>query len=178
MAGVGPQSSDDILTQTLRRWAVVWDLVGFEDRVQISFSSRLRTSLGRCAPARGEIRVASFLLTGPDLLLHEVLCHEAAHVAAQELHGGAIRPHGTEWKALMKAAGFAPRVRIPSGELAHLALHARPAGRVWEHRCPVCQTRRLARRPVRRWRCAACTQAGLEGRLLVTRVVVGSGSHP
>lgn len=178
MAGAGPQRSEEVFAQALRRWGVAWDLAGLEDRVRISFSARLRTTLGRCSPARGEIRVASFLLAGSGDLLHEVLCHEAAHVAAQELYGGAIRPHGPEWKALMKAAGFAPRVRIPIGELGHLRRHVRPARGVWEHRCPVCQRRRLARRPVRRWRCAACTQAGLEGRLLITRVVVESGTHP
>jgi SprT protein len=163
-----PQMSEH-LTDALRHWAVRWSLAGFEERVRVSFSTRLRTSLGRCVPAHAEIRVASFLLTGPPGLLHEVLCHEAAHVAAVELHGSGIRPHGPEWKALMAAAGFGPRVRIPVGEVDPLLRQVGPAGRLWEHRCPVCQMRRLAGRPVRQWRCAACTHAGLEGRLVISR---------
>jgi SprT protein len=161
----------------LRDWGARWSLVGLEERIRISFSSRLRTSLGRCVPVRGEIRVASFLLTGPPGILHEVLCHEAAHVAAAELHGPRVRPHGREWKALVAAAGFEPRVRIPAGEVEHLLRQVRQVGTLWEHRCPVCRTRRLAGRPVRRWRCAACTHAGLEGRLVISRAA-GPGAGP
>jgi hypothetical protein len=145
-----PQLSE--LTDALRHWGATWSLAGFEKRVRISFSDRLRTTLGRCASTRGEIRVASFLVTGPAGLLREVLCHEAAHVAAVELYG----PE--------------PRVRIPAAELGELLREVGSTRGMWEHRCPVCQMRRLAGRPVRQWRCAACTDAGLEGRLLISRM--------
>ncbi len=46
---------------------------------------------------------------------------------------------------------------------------------MWEHQCPVCRLRRLARRPVPQWRCAACREAGLEGELVVTRIAAMEG---
>ena len=39
----------------------------------------------------------------------------------------------------------------------------------YDHWCPVCQSSRQARRPVKAWRCAACVAAGLDGRLEITR---------
>jgi hypothetical protein len=39
----------------------------------------------------------------------------------------------------------------------------------YDHWCPVCQSSRQARRPVKAWRCAACVTAGLDGTLEITR---------
>ncbi|RKY17570.1 MAG: hypothetical protein DRQ55_15475 [Planctomycetota bacterium] len=82
------------------------------------------------------------------------------------------RPHGREWKAYMRAVGLDPRVRLPRDEVASL-LPAPPAGRSprarWKHECPACKASRTAGRPVRRWRCARCVQAGLKGLLRITR---------
>jgi predicted SprT family Zn-dependent metalloprotease len=153
----------------LTDWAQRWGVPGLEERLSVQVSTRLRTSLGRYSPAKGELRVASYLLDGPPSLLCEVLCHEAAHAAVCELHGRSARPHGPEWQALMRKAGFAPRVRIPAAELDRLPLPARRARVLWEHRCPVCQASRVAGRPVRAWRCAACRAAGLSGKLEIQR---------
>lgn len=84
-----------------------------------------------------------------------------------------IRPHGPEWRAFMEAAGYTPRVRIPesampTGLRAEWAEKAR--SRKWEHRCPVCQVRRIARTRVTRWRCKRCVEAGRGGRLVIERV--------
>jgi ribosomal protein L37AE/L43A len=38
------------------------------------------------------------------------------------------------------------------------------------HWCPVCHSRRFARRPMARWRCAECVDAGLPGALQITRL--------
>jgi len=84
------------------------------------------------------------------------------------LHGRDCRPHGPEWKALMRQAGFEPRVRIPAEQLVERPRGKKP-GAVWEHRCPVCQMVRMNRRRVPRWRCAACREAGLEGKLIIKR---------
>ena len=154
----------------LAPWAAAWDLPGLELRVEIAFSARFRSSLGRCAPATGEIRLAAFLQEGPSALLREALCHEAAHAAAYELHGRGPRPHGPEWQALMRAAGFEPRARIPAELLPDVPGRRAGPARVWKHRCPVCQAMRLAGRRVPQWRCAACRASGLEGDLIVTRV--------
>ena len=77
----------------------------------------MRVSLGRCLASQGEIRIAQFLLSGPPGLLEEVLCHEVAYAAAAARFGARIRPHGTEWRGLMRDAGFEPRTRIPDTEL-------------------------------------------------------------
>lgn len=159
-----------MLDARIAQWALLWKAPGLETRVSVSFSRRLRRSLGRCVPARGVVRLNMRLLRSRPELLDEVLCHEVAHVAAYELHGRRTRPHGREWAALMRAAGFEPRVRTLWRHDVVAAAARRPRrGLRYEHRCPVCQTGRLARRPVRQWRCAACVRAGLDGRLVITK---------
>jgi predicted SprT family Zn-dependent metalloprotease len=161
----------------LAPWCARWGVPRLEARLEIELSPRFRTTLARCSPARRVIRVAAFLVEAPRPLLEEVLCHEAAHAAVAELHGRRLRPHGREWRELMRAAGFEPRVRLPPGDLEALPERAIPGRVTWEHRCPVCQRRRSAGRPVRQWRCVACWQAGLDGRLLITRVGARAGSR-
>ena len=161
----------------LKRWAALWSLPGLEDRVSVTFSRRFRSSLGRCAPSSGEIRLAAFLQDGPRALLIEALCHEAAHAAVYELHGPGPKPHGPEWRVLMQAAGYQPRARVPAALLEDLAPSSIRTRPTWLHRCPVCQASRIARRAVHRWRCAACVRAGLNGFLLIERVPSNTGTQ-
>ena len=70
----------------------------------------------------------------------------------------------------MRAAGYEPKTKLPAppGAPRHtkrksLSLY------LYVHRCPVCQLSKTARRVVRRWRCAACLDAGLSGELVITR---------
>jgi ribosomal protein L37AE/L43A len=74
----------------------------------------------------------------------------------------------------MRRAGYEPRARIPTAEAARAGVRIVRRGR-WEHRCPVCRASRLAMRPFRRWRCAACRMRGRDGTLEITRV---SGDGP
>lgn len=159
------------LRRLLAQWAASWDLAGLEQTLEITFSQRFRTSVGRCVPEARRIRLAAFLVTGPPAVLREALCHEAAHAAVYELHGRGSKPHGTEWRELMRAAGFVPRARLPGNSLPNLVPARGQPARLWQHRCPVCHASRLARRRVRRWRCAACRAAGLEGELVIAQVV-------
>ena len=155
------------LRSMVERWGRLWGLSDLADSVTVEFSRRLRTSLGRCRPASGLVRLAERLQDGDAGLLEEVLCHELAHVAAFRLHGPRIRPHGPEWKALVSDAGFSPRTRLV-GEA--YGVPPVPPRFLYEHRCPVCQARRVARRTVRAWRCAECLVAGLSGELTITRI--------
>lgn len=166
------------LRRLLAQWAETWNLAGLDQRLEITFSPRFRTSLGRCSPGTGEVRLATFLLTGPPAVLCEALCHEAAHAAVHELHGRGPKPHGPEWRALMQAAGFEPRARLPASLLPDVSPNWGRPGKRWEHRCPVCHAFRVARRRVPQWRCAACRAAGLEGGLIVTPSTGSTWSGP
>ena len=158
--------------ERLAEWFVLWGLPGHENCLELTFSDRFRISLGRCAPETGEIRLAGFLRDGPDDVLTEALCHEAAHAAVFGLHGRGPKPHGGEWKNLMRLAGFAPRAKIPAALLDGIApgLQIDHRGRVWIHSCPVCHTSRAARTRVSFWRCSTCRKNGLEGRLIVNPI--------
>ena len=163
----------------LRAWARLWRCPQLAT-VSCAVNPRLSASLGRCRPAARAIELNPRLLALGWRLRREVLCHEAAHLAVRELHGLAPKPHGAEWRELMALAGFRPRVAIPAAlrESAGLsdsqpdsASSARAVrGHRYQHKCPVCQFTRMARRQVGRWRCAACVDAGLDGVLHITRV--------
>ncbi len=145
-----------------------WGLPGFEQSLRVEWSRRLRRSLGRVHLERRVVRVSVELAGGPSTLLLEVVCHEVAHLAARDLHGRRCQPHGPEWAALVRAAGFEPRRRIPWSTPFLPAQRAAGRRRRYVHRCPVCHFERPAWRPVRQWRCAGCVAAGLSGRLEIT----------
>jgi predicted SprT family Zn-dependent metalloprotease len=159
--------------ESLAKWAIAWDLPGLESRVRLLPSSRMRVSLGRYFPRSREIRIADFLFDAPRSLLHEVVCHEFAHAAVDERFGLDCRPHGEEWRALMRQVGHDPRARIPGAELERLVPIGRSRRVSWRHRCPICQAQRLAGRPVASWRCVACVSVGSSGRLEVERLESG-----
>lgn len=166
----------------LRQWARLWRCRPLAS-VKCAVNPRLTVSLGRCRPAARAIELNQRLLSHAGQLRREVLCHEAAHFAVRELHGRAAKPHGSEWRQLVTLAGFEPTAAIslaprgpanPSGSWSHPARKTRVVrGYRYEHRCPVCQFTRMARRPVGRWRCAACVGAGLDGVLLIRRLPEG-----
>lgn len=153
----------------LTRWGALWGAPDVADRVRVVVSGRLRTSLGLYVSARDEVRLARFLLDGPPSLLLEVLCHEAAHAVVHRRHGRRARPHGREWRALMRAAGYPGHARLPAERLAALPESALRRRALWLHRCARCGRERLAGRPVPSWRCAPCRQAGRTGALEIRR---------
>ena len=71
----------------------------------------------------------------------------------------------------MRAAGYEPKTRLPAppGAPAPRPRRRRRRRFLYLHRCPVCQLYRFAQRVVRRWRCRACVDSGLDGELVVTR---------
>lgn len=102
-------------------WAELWGTPGLAQEVRIRPSRRMYRTLGNYHPVRDEIRIAAHLLDsgGRDLFL-TVLGHEAAHAAIRRLHTAPVRPHGPEWKALMRRAGLSPRASlvVPPGVTA------------------------------------------------------------
>jgi predicted SprT family Zn-dependent metalloprotease len=155
---------------TIARLGRLWGLSDLAATVEIRFNPRLRNSLARCRPADGRISLNTSLPGENSRRLDEVLCHELAHVAVYRLHGPDAQAHGEEWKALVRKAGFEPSVRTTAARPDTSNDARNPIRYRWEHRCPVCQTVRSARRPVTTWRCAECMDAGLDGRLVITRV--------
>lgn len=105
----------DHYAEWLANWAAIWGVPDLPSRVRIVFSQRLRRALGRCSPRTGSIRLNPGLLDAAPEALREVVCHEAAHAAVWLLHGRSARPHGREWKDLMRRAGYEPRVRWAAG---------------------------------------------------------------
>jgi SprT protein len=150
-----------------RRWARRWNAVDMAEQITCQWSPRLRSSLGRAYPLRMLVRL-NVLLQEPRfaLLFEEVLCHEAAHIAAYHLHGLRVATHGLEWQELVRLGGFEPRRGIQIDDQLGPAIST---SEVYVHRCPVCQATRNARRPQPRWRCVACQNSGLEGKLIIRR---------
>ena len=153
------------LRTLLQRWAKLWDDRGLADAIQVAYSPRLRRSLAKCSPSNGSIALNPVVKTLPAARFSEVMCHEAAHVAAFRLFGRRVRPHGPEWAQLVRGAGYEPHTRAAGHGNAQRAFPAL----VYEHYCPVCQQAWLARRPVTRWRCGDCLEAGLSGELIIRK---------
>ena len=154
----------------LANWSVLRGTPALENVVSVQYSSRMTRSLGRCYPERRLIRLAKSLLDGPRTTLEEALCHELAHIAVHELNSGKCRPHGPEWKDLMRKAGFEPRTRLRWVGAPPPAKRKRRRRYLYIHRCPVCHTERTARRAVRQRQCAASVEAGLEGTFEIWRL--------
>ncbi len=150
----------------LRKWADLWGVPKLHREISFRFDNRLKRSLGRCSPTTKEISLHPDLRDDLSSLLEEVLCHEFAHVAVEELHGSDAQPHGEEWQELVRSAGYRPRTRVysqvDSGQSARASDHV-----LYDHSCPVCHFSRVAKRPVPNWRCPECRAAGLEGQLKI-----------
>jgi predicted SprT family Zn-dependent metalloprotease len=153
----------------LASWSSAWDLPELPYRVRIVFSDRLQSSLGRCAPSEGLIRLNPGLLDGEPAALREVVCHEVAHVATWLLYGRHARAHGLEWKELMRLAGYDPRVRWAEAAVPDAVRERRRPATIYVHSCPVCRAEWIARRTSTAWRCATCRGAGRDGRLTVSK---------
>jgi predicted SprT family Zn-dependent metalloprotease len=159
----------------LRRLGALWEsrTLGGIDVVP---NARLSKTLGRLVGRPSRIELGPRALVTAKAL-REVVTHEAAHAATR--HGAEHQPpHGLEWRALMARAGY------PEARGARWRCHKQGAGSPprkhqpkpngapksrYDHWCPVCQSSRVGRRPVKAWRCAACVAAGLDGRLEITR---------
>jgi predicted SprT family Zn-dependent metalloprotease len=170
MSNAALRSALPDLDERLAAWSSIWQIPDLTRGLEIQVSPRLRRSLGRCDPRQGIVRLNPALLEVSPNWLIETLCHEVAHVAAFRLHGPKIRPHGREWAALMTAAGFKPQARVQERSVPKAIRQRSQPRRLYEHRCRVCQARRIARRPFRRWLCRRCVEAGLAGRLEIVSI--------
>jgi predicted SprT family Zn-dependent metalloprotease len=149
----------------LQALAKLWDYPQL-GRIPVKINVRLTASAGRWSPSAGVIQLSTASLSGPAHFRREVLCHEAAHAVVWARYGRKAKPHGTEWQALMRQAGFEPRA-----SLIRCGQRVRPrTGQAFRHTCPVCHFSKRAKRCMPRWRCPECRAAGLEGALRIERV--------
>ena len=159
----------------LRRLGALWKAPALTD-IRVALNPRLSRTLGRLVGRPWRIELGPRALVSVKRL-REVVTHEGAH-AALAANTGPTPAHGPEWRRLMALAGY------PDARGAHWRCHTgaaqspqqkqqpkpktRPAI-TYDHWCPVCQSSRVGRRPVKAWRCAACVAAGLDGKLEITR---------
>lgn len=133
----------------------------------ITQNARLRTTVARYLPLKRRLEVSTAAARSRHPA--RVLVHELAHAAAVELYGRGVRPHGKEWAALIekaKRAGF--KTATPRLSSVNKPPNRSSASR-FDHVCPVCHFRRVAKRRVTTWRCPDCRAAGLPGHLAIER---------
>jgi predicted SprT family Zn-dependent metalloprotease len=145
--------------------AVTWKCPRVSE-LDITFNSSLTSTLARWIPPSNVIEICAGAKSRGVRALREIISHEAAHVVVWDRSGRGARPHGPEWAALMRAAGFEARATlIRCGYRRSVASNVRV-----RHFCAICQFSKLARRRMPRWRCPECRAIGLEGKLEVERV--------
>jgi predicted SprT family Zn-dependent metalloprotease len=153
----------------VRTWARTWQLPLLSTEVNVQPNLRLKSTVARYRRDTRTIEVgARFFSLGTRQA--EILAHEMAHAAIDIRHGRAVKVHGQEWKALVRAVGFAPQTCLAVARARPAPPGATRSSR-YAHRCPVCHMVRVSRRPIRGWRCRSCIEAGLTGTLQITRVV-------
>jgi predicted SprT family Zn-dependent metalloprotease len=135
-------------------------------RLNVAVNPNLRSTLARWIPPSNVLEISATVKSRGTRAIREIITHEAAHVVVWDRSGRAARPHGQEWSALMRAAGFEPRATLVR---CGLRIGGRGHVRV-RHFCSVCHFSRIAKRRMPRWRCPECRAIGLEGKLEVERL--------
>ena len=75
------------------------------------FTRRIADASYRTCPLRGRIRISPMIWERATLeQRRETVIHESSHIVAYHLHGLGIKPHGVEWKTVMKTCGVEPVV--------------------------------------------------------------------
>ena len=161
-----------LVADNARNWLDVWTLRELESPVRFKFSTRMFRTVGRCYPSKQLITLAAAVPEMSEYNVRSILCHELAHLAAYELFGRHIKPHGREWQVLMRAAGFPPHVRFDDVEAIALLQARAPKRRRYVHRCPVCAAQRISARRVPAWRCGACYEIGRDGVLEIIPLTI------
>ena len=147
-----PLPSGPTLTAIAERCGQAWEIPDLARRVTIFYNPRLHTTLGRAILDDNRVELNVHLLRAyPDELLGTVV-HEMAHLAVRMRYGD-VRPHGREFKALMRA------VIMSAAATHHLdtaGLKLQRRRYVYLHRCGDCGMMFIARKPRRDCYCRAC----------------------
>ena len=165
------------LKHLLTKWARLWGVPSLA-QVEVASNIRLRSCLGRCFPKLHRIELNTSLFRKDRQHLNQVLCHEAAHIAAYALSQEESRPHGPRWILLMKKAGFKPETTISLNRCVPYEHRSKVSDKIFEHYCSVCRFVRFARKPIPRWKCRTCVSAGLSGDLKIAPRLVRRSDEP
>ena len=147
-------------SRAIAKWAGLWKTPRLPQLVTISYSSRLRRSLGRTRPVSATVTLNSQLAAAPRAVVLEVLCHELAHIAAHQLYGCGISPHGPEWRTLVQSAGYTPSVALTCSWVTPSPRNAPSTTSRERYQCPVCRTEYFSKRRGSRLVCTLCLGAG------------------
>jgi len=159
----------DMCRAQLSSLAVAWKHSRVS-QLDIVVNPSLRSTLARWLPPNNFLEISTAAKSRGARTLREIISHEAAHVVVWDRSGGAARPHGPEWAALMRTAGFRPRATlVRCGHRCGIRQHR---ARI-RHFCPVCHFSIFAKRRMPRWRCPECRAVGLEGGLETERAPSG-----
>jgi len=155
------QDSADQIQAAVFKLCRLWNVEEIQGEIKVEFCGRLTRSLGRTLSSQKTIRLNMELCTTLKDYLDEVICHELAHVVTVHQHGPSSRPHGEEWRNLVRLAGYEPSVRMQvNGQVP-----PRKVPKKYKHYCPVCHLQRISRTKITRWRCSECVANGLTGQL-------------
>lgn len=153
---------DSLRVHTERCLARACELLSDVDQagnISVRFDLRGRAAgQARFTPAGGmEIRYNLAIATlQPDQFLRETVPHEVAHVVTWLLHGQRVRPHGSEWQAIMRHLGVDHPRRCHDFQMPPLRRQ-----RKWPYHC-ACATHQLSTTRHRRaqqgtrYQCKAC----------------------
>lgn len=115
-------SIDNIVLRECKSLLKLWSVSDLNPRLEIQWSSRMKTTLGLAYPRRSLIRLNKVLSYKENrTLLLEAICHELAHLVIHDIYGISVNPHGSEWRSLIQKAGYEPRTSIPAIELTQVA---------------------------------------------------------
>lgn len=125
-------------------------------RVQVEWSTRLRTAAGRAKSRAARILLNRRLCAHGEREIDQTLRHELAHLLAQYRAGRRrVAPHGAEWRVACADLG------IPGEARCHnLPFPVQRRARRYLYVCPHCERDFPRTRPLRRTSaCLACCRA-------------------
>ena len=150
----------------LRSLATLWKQPRIA-RLHIAVNPRLTSTVARYVTGADVIELSPLAAKRGARLQREMVCHEAAHRVVWDRYGSSARPHGPEWGALVRAAGFEPKATlVRCGERGRRVTRTA----TFRHVCPVCQFSKRAKRRMPAWRCPECRAVGLDGTLRIERI--------
>ena len=144
----------------------LWSMLELKMEISITFSKRLRVSLGRTDPENREIRLNPLLRTTARKHLKEVVCHELAHIVDFKTQKSTTPSHGSTWRRLMSSAGYVPRAMIRFDKPES----ARAVAKKYLYRCLTCQSRRIVSMRYRNYKCVSCSSVGIASEIHVETI--------